>query len=213
VAALSASRYGVAITIILAETDRVVGELKAELRSGRGLAVGALLKSIHDSVRGLRGEIDLSADSPWARQLAAACRDTSNLLRGEIESMPGRAQRLLCPRALQDIAPGSSVDRGDAADVEAQINFVNTCRQYADELAIGDVTHRAWSELEACLRDVAEPLAAALRNAGDSDRSFRQSQFEAAVRYSAVVFGQDYAANLTQSVMGPNERRVVARAS
>src|SRR5581483_4382700 len=171
---LSESRYGVAVSIILAEIDRQVGELKAELRSGRGLAVGALLKSIHDAVRGMRAEIDLSADSVWARQLAAACADTSNLLKGEIEAMPGRVARLLSPRAVQDIAPGSSIDRGDAADTEAQIAFVNICRQYADGLAIGDVTRRAWAELEGHLRTVGEPLAAALREAGDSDRTFRQ---------------------------------------
>lgn len=199
-AQLAEGRYAVAVTIVLAEIERVVGELKAELRSGRGLAVGALLKSIHDAIHGLRSEIDLSVESPWGRQLASLRTDTANLLRGEIESMPGRVRRLLRPRALQDIAPGSTVDRGDAADCEAAIGFVNTCRLYAGEIEIDDVTQRAWSELSDYLGGVTEPLADALRGAGESDRAFRESQFDAAVRFCAIVFGSERAEELAASV-------------
>jgi hypothetical protein len=201
------SRYAVAVNVVLSEIERVIGELKAELRSGRGLAVGALLKSIHDAIEGLRSELDLSVDSPWGRQLASLRTDTANLLKGEIESMPGRVRRLLRPRALQDIAPGSVVDRGDAADCEAAIAFVNTCRLYAGELGIDDVTQRAWSELSDHLDGVAGPLAEALRTAGDSDRAFRQSQFDAAMRFCAIVFGPERADALAASAHADEPRQ------
>jgi hypothetical protein len=201
------SRYAVAVSIVLAEIERVIGELKAELRSGRGLAVGALLKSIHDAIHGLRSELDLSVESPSGRQLASLCTDTANVLKGEIESMPGRVRRLLRPRALQDIAPGSVADRGDAADCEAAIAFVNTCRLYAGELEISDVTERAWSELSDYLGGVFEPLADALRSAGDSDRAFRQSQFDLAVRFCAMVFGPERADALAASAHADEGRR------
>jgi hypothetical protein len=206
-AQLAESRYAATVSIVLAEIERVVSELKAELRSGRGLAVGALLKSIHDAIHGLRTEIDLPVDSPWGRQLASLRTDTANLLKGEIESMPGRVHRLLRPRSLQDIAPGSVADRGDASDCEASIAFVNTCRLYASELEIDDVTQRAWSELSDYLGGVAEPLANALRGAGDSDRAFRQSQFDAAIGFCAIVFGPERAAALAAAARADEHRK------
>lgn len=211
--ALAENRYGVAIAIVLAEVGRMVAELKSELKTGRGVAVGALLKSIHDAVCGLRAEVDFSVDCPWARELAAACADTSNVLKDEIEPVPGHVERLLRPRASHDIAPGSSIDRGDVSDTEARIAFVGTCRQYASGLDIGDVAQKAWSALETNLSAVTEPLAEALRGAGDSDRDFRRSQFDAAMRFSAVVFGPDHAAAMARSVAEAGERRITARAS
>ena len=62
---------------MFAEIERMIGELKAELRTGRGLATGALLKSIHDAARGMRTEIDLTHDialEPPSRRAAHAGR-------------------------------------------------------------------------------------------------------------------------------------------
>ena len=38
---------------------RLVRELAADLKSGRGIAVAALLKEVHDTLRGLRSETEL----------------------------------------------------------------------------------------------------------------------------------------------------------
>lgn len=208
-ARLAESRYSVTVSIVLAEIERMIGELKAELRSGRGLAVGALLKSIHDAIHGLRSDIELPVESPWGRQLASLRTDASNLLKDEVESMPGRVRRLLRPRGIQDIAPGSVVDRGDAADCEALVAFVNTCRLYAGELAIAEVTQRAWSETTEYLDSVMWPLSDALKSAGDSDRNFRQSQIDAAIRLSAVVFGPERAEKLKRD-LAPDDVRKAA---
>ena len=45
--------YAVAVQIVLEEVDRRVRELAADLKSGRGIAVAALLKEVHDALRGL----------------------------------------------------------------------------------------------------------------------------------------------------------------
>src|SRR5581483_1413113 len=63
--------YAIAVTVVLGEVDRLVGELRADLKSGPGVVVIAVLKDIHDAARGLRTELDLSSDSPWGKQLAA----------------------------------------------------------------------------------------------------------------------------------------------
>ncbi len=205
---LAEGRYGVIVSIVLAEIERMIGELKAELRSGRGLAVGALLKSIHDAIHGLRSEVELSAESPWGRQLASLRTGISDLLKDEIESMPGRVRRLLRPREIQDIAPESMVDRVDATDCEALVAFVDTSRPYAEELAIAEMTQRAWAELSEYLQAIVEPLSQALGSAGDSDCNFRQSQFDVALRLSAIVFGQDQADKVAGGLVQEAARKV-----
>jgi hypothetical protein len=185
--------YAITVDIVLAEIQRLLGELKADLRSGRG-GVGALLKSIHDGARGVRSEINFSYESPWARGLAALRTQVSDLLKGEIETLPGRVRRLLRPRPIKEIAPNSALDESDVAETEAQIEFVNTCRVYAGELALSELTTRTWSDLEHYLDPATAALVENLRVAGDSDRPFRQSQLDAAVRFCRKVFGEDYAA-------------------
>lgn len=188
--------YGVAVNIVLAELERMVAELRDDLRTGQGVAVGALLKTIHDSARGLRTELALPVDSTWGRALAAQRTQISDLLRAEIESMPGRVRRLLRPRPSREIRPNSVLDPNEVAEVEALVEFVGICRYFAGELAINEMTQRALTELRQYLDNGTRALLEGLRHAGEADRSFRQSQVDAAVRFCAKVFGREYAALL-----------------
>ncbi len=213
-ARIAASPYGVAVTIVLAEVERLVGELKADLKSGRGIAVVALLKVIHDAARGLRTELDLSIDGAWGRQLAAMRAEISNLLKSEIESMPGRVRRLLRPRPAKEISSSSVLDAGDVAETEALIGFVDACRKYAGERALNEMTQRTYSELQHYLETGTPALLDGLRNAGDGDRKFRQSQVDAAVRFCGKAFGPEYASQLAKAaeVAANSERKAAAKA-
>ena len=184
------------MTIVLGEVECMVADLRTELKAHR--AVTSLLKAIHDAVRGLRTEMDLSVDSPWSRQLAAVRVEVSKMLKTEIESAPGRVRRLLRPRPAKEIAPGSLLDAMDVSEVETLVEFVGACRNYASELAINEVTIRSYSELQHYLETGTKVLLDALRHAGDADRPFRQSQMDAAVRFCRTVFGADYAGTLGQ---------------
>lgn len=192
--------YGVAVTIVLAELERLVGELRDDLHSGRGVAVGALLKTIHDAARGLRTELDLPIGSSWGRALSMLRSQIADLLRSEIESMPGRVRRLLRPRPSAEIRPNTVLDPDEVAETEALVAFVGTCRYFASELAINEMTQRTFSELQRYLDSGIQSLLDALRHAGPGDRSFRQSQLDMAVRLCATVFGQEYAARLGKAV-------------
>jgi hypothetical protein len=206
--------YAVTIDIVLAETQRLIGELKSELRAGRGVGIGPLLRSIHDAARGVRSEINFSHESPWARGLAALRTQVSDLLKGEIETLPGRVRRLLRPRPAKEITASSALDESDVAETEAQIEFVNTCRVYAGELALSELTTRTWTDLEAYLDPATASLVENLRVAGDADRRFRQSQLDAAVRFCRKVFGEDYAAMMLKArdVAAAAEQRKTAKA-
>jgi hypothetical protein len=206
--------YAFAVTIVLDEIDRKVRELAGDLKSGRGVAVSALLKEIHDALRGMRSELDLPVESAWGKQLTAIRAETSKLLTAEIELMPGRVRRLIRPRPSKEIASNSKLDSDEVAETEALVGFVVECRNYAGELAINEVTQRTFNELQKYLDDGTRTLLDALRSSSDGERSFRQSQVDAAVRFCAKVFGREYASLLAKAaeIACHGERKAVAQA-
>jgi len=191
--------FGVSVTIVLSELERQVDELRKDLRKGRGDTVGASLKAIHDSARGLRTELDLPVNSTWGRSLSALRGQTADMLRLEIESMPGRVRRLLRPRPAADIGPSSLIDPKEVAETEALVSFVGNCRNFASELAINEMTQRTCAELQQYLDSGTQGLLEALRQAGPGERVFRQQQLDAAVRLCGTVFGREYAAQLAKA--------------
>src|SRR3984957_2242523 len=183
--------YAVAVAIVLSEMEATVSELRTAFRNGK--PVTSMLKELHGAARGLRTEMDLSVESAWSRQLAAIRSDVSNLLKSEIDAAPGRVRRLLRPLPAREIRPGATVDSVEVDDVLARVEFVNACRNYAGELALSEVTLRAYSELTTYLETGTKVLLDALRHAEAAERPFRQSQVEAAIRLCRSLFGVDYA--------------------
>jgi hypothetical protein len=174
--------------------------------------VPAQLKSIHDVVRGVRTELDLPVDQQWGRQLAAIRAEISNMLKSAIESAPGRVRRLLRPRPANEVRPGAVLDAGEVDEGEALIELVGACRIYAGELAISEMTTRAYGELEQILDSGTKVLLDGLRTAGEGDRAFRRSQIDAALRFSGKVFGQEYASLLAKAVEVACHTKAPARA-
>jgi hypothetical protein len=209
--------YAAAVGIVLGEAENMVAELRTEVKAGR--PVVSMLKNIHDTARELRSEINMSFDSPWSRQLAAIRNDVSALLKSEIETTPGSVRRLLRPRPNKEIAPGSQLDPLDVEQTEARVAFICACRHYAAELALSEATMRAHSELTHILDTGTKILLESLRQAGNDDRPFRQSQLEAGIRFCRPVFGAEYAGTLAkaaevavQAVAAPPAERKPARA-
>jgi hypothetical protein len=212
-ALIAATPMAIAVTITLADIERMVGELKADLKGGRNVAVTSLLKCIHDAVRGARSELDLAVDSQWGRQLAAIRSEVSSALRMEIESTPGRVRRLLRPRPPGKAAT-ARLDSSEVAETEALIELLGACRHYASELAVSEVTLRASTELQQYLDTGTRSLVDGLRSGDPADRAFRQTQVDAAVRFCAKAFGPEYAAVLGKAaeVAANSERKATAKA-
>jgi hypothetical protein len=187
-----------AVDMVLAELARLTDELRSDLQGG-GVATISLLQQIYDAARGLRTELDPAPDSQRGKELAGLRTQISNLLQSQIESMPGRVRRLLRPRASAEIRANSTLDAGEVEEIENLIGLVGACRNFAGELALNEMTQRSYSELQQFLDQITGALLDALRHAGDTDRSFRQSQADAAVRFCRKTFGPDYAAMLTRA--------------
>ena len=188
-----ATPFGVAVTMAIHDLAGVASHLRADIKRGRFDDISNHLKTVHDGVRGLRTELDIRSDSAWGRQLASIRVEVSSALKSEIESTSGRVRRLLRQRPDKDITAASRIDPVDVDETVALIDFVATCRNYASELAINEVTLRTYSELQHYVEQSTEALVASLRTPDPRVRAFRKMQVDAAVRFCEILFGLDYA--------------------
>ncbi len=101
--------YAAAVDVVLSDMERMSAHLRESLKV-RHDDVAEILKDLHDAVRTLRTEMDLSDDSAWARQLAALRTEVSRALQAEIDDLPGQVRRLLRPRAAKEARAESVVD-------------------------------------------------------------------------------------------------------
>jgi hypothetical protein len=207
--------FGVAVTIVLGEIERILSALRNDVKRGRFAPASERLKDIYDAARLLRTEMDLSGDSPWARQLTTIRSEISSLVKTEIETVPGRVRRLLRPRKPNEIRSDMVLDVTEVEETEALIEFVSVCRSYASELAINEVTLRVHSELQNYLETGTSPLLDALRGGDDAHRAFRLSQVDATVRFAGKVFGASYASLLAKAaeVAAQDGERKAAKAA
>ncbi|WP_454649120.1 hypothetical protein [Bradyrhizobium liaoningense] len=196
---VAATPYGVAVTIALHDLSCVAAILRMDIKRGHFDNVADNLKTLHDGVRGLRTELDLRNDSAWGKQLTSIRADISNALQSEIDSVPGRVRRILRQRPEKDIPPGARVDSTEVEEAVALIDFVATCRNYASELAINEVTLRTYSDLQQYVERSTEQLVQSLRAADHKVRAYRQQQVQAAIRFCQVLFGDDYASLMSRA--------------
>jgi hypothetical protein len=199
-----------AVALVLADVHDTFAELRSALKEGRISDCVGFLKDIHDAVRGLRTEMDLSGESSWSREVAALRSEVSGLLEGEIAAMPGRVRRLLRPPGSREIASGSGLDLIEVAEMEARMGLVEACRNYAGELAINQIAPRVYTELQNQIDTGTPVLLEGLRAAGATDRGYRQSQIDAAVRLSRKLFGAEYAAQLAKAAVACGEHKAAA---
>ena len=188
----------VAVTIVLGEIECMVGDLRAELKAHR--PVTSLLKAIHDAVRGLRTEMDLSGRLALEPAAGPRPHRSLELAEGRNRVDAGPRAPAACGRGRpRKSPPDLLLDAIDVSETEMLVEFVGACRNYANELAVNEATMRSYSELQHYLETGAKVLLDALRHAGDADRPFRQSQIDAAIRFCRVVFGADYAGLLAKA--------------
>jgi hypothetical protein len=194
---IAATPFAIAIDMVLGDLDRIVTDLRGALTARDSEAIDRLLKDFHDAARALHTEIELPQESAWGRTLAGARAEIASLLEGEIENLSGQVRRMLRPRNGRD-AP-EPLDSIDVDDVEAKLALLVACRNYADELAVSEVTLRVHSELQSYFDSGTDVLLERLRSAPPAERALRQSQVDAAIRFCAKLFQPEYASLLARA--------------
>ncbi len=143
--------FAFAIDLVVDEATRASMWLARDMRANSAADICIGVKRFHDLAHGLATEIDMSEETRWAKRLSHLRADTAALLRSKLDGLPGQVRRLLRPRPKEEIAPGAVVDIHAVADVEASLEILRTCRLYAAEVAVSEITLRLGSELETCL--------------------------------------------------------------
>jgi len=209
-ARIAETPFSVAVEIMLADVARMIGALRDSVKAGRGAEVATHLKDVHDAVRGLRTELDFSSDTGWARQLASFRSEVSKLLQAEIENLPGQVRRVLRPRPAKETGPNATLDASDVDEIEAKLVLAAACRNYSAELAFSEATRRVHSDLQNYFDSGTQVLIDRLRTSPPAERTYRQSQVDAAVRFCAALFGADFASTLAKAaqVAGKGEQKV-----
>jgi hypothetical protein len=204
--------YAGGVTIVFAEIERMVRDMVRDLKRGQMVPAAAQLKDIHEAVRGMRAEMDLSASSNWGRQLGAIRAGIADALKPELETLPGRVRRLIRIVPGKHLPRGAAVDATEVGELEGMAGFLATCRACASELALNEITMRVFSELQNCLENGTKSLLDVLRNCPETERPYRQAQIDAAVRLCAKVFGQEYASLLSRAAdVAVNSERKAAK--
>ena len=199
-AKVAGSNYAVAVSIVLAEMERLVAALRDHVKRGQFAAVGEMLKDIHDA-----RPLAAHRDGPVGR-FAVGAPAGQYPQRGVEADQEPRSRRFraacgACCGCARRARWGAAavLDAGEVEEIEALIEFVGICRNYASELAINEVTLRVHSELQNYLETSTAPLLDSLRTGDEAHRPFRQSQVDAAVRFSGKVFGASYASLLAKA--------------
>ena len=196
---IAETAFAVAVDVVLGDLDRMIANLRNVVMNACGDEIACLLKEIHDAARALHSEIDLPADSPWGRQLAASRAAVAGLLEAEIGDIPGQVRLLLRPRSLKETGAEGTLDAVEVAGIEAKLLLTALCRNYASELAISETTRRVTSDLQNYFDSGTQVLLDRLRTAPPGERTFRQSQVDAAIRFCAKLFGPEYAGLLAKA--------------
>ncbi len=198
-ARIAETPFAVAVDVVLTDIERMISTLRSSLKAGLSGEVASLLKEIHDTARALHTEMDLSTDSPWARQLAASRVAVSKLLEGRNRkparpSPPPAAsaqwegvrsrRHARCRRCRR--GRGEARARRRLPKLRGR-----TCDQRSDR-----ARH---SDLQNYFDSGTQILLDRLRTSPPGERSFRQSQVDAAVRFCARLFGPGYASLLAKA--------------
>ena len=201
---LQSSPYGIAVTLAIHDVAVLAATLRSDLKRYHFESFSERLKMVHDGLRGIRTELDTRNDTKWGKQLAAVRVEVSSALQSEIDSVPGRVRRILRVRNEKDMASSMRLDAEDVNETAALIGFVATCRNFASELAINEVTLRTYSDLQQYVETATEGLVESLKVSTGRVREFRALQIQAAIKFCHILFGNEYAALMeraTESAM------------
>jgi hypothetical protein len=130
--------------------------------------------------------------------LGAAKKHMSDLIAHEIEPLPGLIRRALRIEAANQNFEGN-FDAGTADDAEFGIRLMIEARNALDSLALNELVTKLRRPVEQTIEVVTAKLMTALKTPAGADRGDLVKAVDAAIRMSAIVFGEDYAGHLRKS--------------
>ncbi|MFN8828606.1 MAG: hypothetical protein ACK50Q_11085 [Labrys sp. (in: a-proteobacteria)] len=197
---IAASAYSHIVELVLTDVERLVIRAANARRTLDVAKVFSAARDFSSYVKALSSDINLNEHPTWARRLGVWRGRMGELLRTQIETLPGRVRWLLKPVAQAKAQKGDVADAQEIASIEVALDILMLARNHAAELALNEVTMRVFGDLQAMLDSGINPLIESLRSTSGDDRIRRLTQLEAAVRIAGKVFGSNYAGLLQKAI-------------
>jgi hypothetical protein len=134
----------------------------------------------------------------WMRRIGAAKVAMSDAVARRIEPAPGLVRRAL----RVETTGGEYAGRWDPAsyeEAEFAVRLSIEARLAAESLAVNELVGRTRKQVEQTLEVVSAKLMADLKSAQVLDKRTLIEAVDGAIRLSALVFGEEYAAVLRKS--------------
>jgi hypothetical protein len=214
VARIVSTPFAAVIDILLADLEHLMLRVKAA-REGHDIErMAGAAKDFAALVRALVTDLELAPDLAQAKHVAIMRSRMAQLLRPEIETLPGRVRRVLASRPPRKAGRPESLDETELASIELGLDILVVAKSHAAELALNEVTLRVFSDLQSFLDASVNPLIDGMRGMAGEERVFRLQQLDAAVKVCHRVLGADFATLLSKAVeVAAGDRRPVTKSA
>lgn len=196
---VASSRFGILVEVVLGQLERL-----ASLSQTRGNDAAsrarflADVRSYHDITKNLNMLMPVEVVPAWMRRIGAAKVTMSDAVARRIEPAPGLVRRAL----RVETTGGEFGGRYDPAayeDADFAVRMSIEARLAAESLAVNELVGRTRKQVETTLEVVSGKLMADLKSSQTIDKRTLVEAIDAAIRLSALVFGEDYAAVMRKS--------------
>lgn len=193
------SRYGVLVEIVIAQLERLaqLARSRGPDSASRGRLI-ADLRSYHEISKNLAMLMQVEVVPAWMRRVGAAKVMMSEAVARWIEPAPGLVRRALRVETTGgEYAGRFDPDAYDDADFAVRLSL--EARLAVESLAVNELVGRTRKQIETTLEVVSAKLMADLKSSQALDKRTLVDAVDGAIRLSALVFGEDYAAVLKKS--------------
>lgn len=197
--AIEKTVYKSFVDVAWSEIDRCVEVVRARksLSDENGTLEEALLE-LHRTVRRIQIAIDVEGMTEWGRRLSDLRRETSDILRELIESIPGLVIRALRPQTSGDTMSGP--DPEAVATAREAVKVLRAARQAIDSLALNNIVNKARTQVEQVIENSSKIHIDRLRGAPSDERAALAEVVEAIIEFARIIFDEDYAALIRRSL-------------
>lgn len=192
---IAASPYAVFAEMALSEAERFAVVACGECPNS---VLSDAINGYCRLVRVLDRQFELNEKPDWLRRVAETRRTMSGLVTRELEATLGHVRRLL---SVPKVGPGGEpvLEAGLMAETLRGVMLLNKMRDFAESLAVNEITARTRQALEQSLEFKTRALLSGLAESRGVERKAHLVAVDAAIDLCEAYFGKDYADQLRRS--------------
>lgn len=186
------SKYACCIDLIISDIERQIEALSNALQAHDAVKAVQIIHVYRDIIRTLEMAVDCAAADPWMKTLGIMKSKMSDLIKPEIEPAPNLIRQAL-KRSIsnnKEVTP----DPHAVDDALFAVKLLDGARSANDELALHNLILQCRASVEKGLETFLETSFDDLRAADNETFMPRSLRVDGAIKITAVIFGDDFAA-------------------